>query len=191
VPDVTNREGNMRHLAAFVGVVVVAALGAGASTAAPAEQIHISINDTFVDDFWSEQCGFTVTFNFTADVHVTLVRNQEGLIVREIDRAGGGRITYSSDNGSFSFPAAPSQYDYGSGAVIGSSVVVSFPGLQGHVPGLIATDAGLVRLEGVVVSGFDEFGIPELDFTNAEVVVDVGNREGLESIRAAICGALS
>jgi hypothetical protein len=181
----------MRHLAAFVGVVVVAALGAGASTAAPAEQIHISINDTFVDDFWSEQCGFTVTLNFTADVQVTLVRNQDGLIVREIDRAGGGRITYSSDNGSFSFPTAPSQFDYGSGAVIGSSVVVSFPGLQGHAPGFIASDAGLVRLEGVVVTGFDEFGIPELDFTNAELVVDVGNREGFERIRAAICGALS
>jgi hypothetical protein len=181
----------MRHLAAFVGAVVLAALGAGASTAAPAEQIHISINDTFVSDFLGEQCGFPVTINTTADLHVTLVRNQQGLIVREIDRAGGGRVTYSSDNGSFSFPAAPSQFDYGSGAVIGSSVVASFPGLQGHVPGRVASDAGLVRLEGIIVSGFDEFGIPELDFTNAEVVVDVGNREDSESILAAICGALS
>ena len=181
----------MRHLAAFVGAVVLAALGAGASAAAQAQQIHISINDTVVSDFWSKQCGFTVTINVTADLQVTLVRNQEGLIVREIDRAGGGRITFSSDNGSFSFPAALSIFDYGSGAVIGSSVVVLFPGLQGHVPGLIASDAGLAKLEGVVVTGFDEFGIPELDFSNADLVLDVGNRESLDNIRAAICGALS
>jgi hypothetical protein len=181
----------MRHLAAFVGVVVLAALGAGASTAAKAEQIHIAINDTFVSDFWTEQCGFTVTINASADLQVTLVRNQAGLIVREIDHFGNGRITFSSDNGSFSFPIAPSVFDYGSGAVVGSSVVVLFPGLQGHVPGLVASDAGLVKLEGVVVSGFDEFGIPELDFSNADLVLDVGNRGSLESIRAAICGALS
>jgi hypothetical protein len=181
----------MRHVAALLGAVLLAALGAGASAATPAEQIHISINDSFVSDFWTDQCGFTVTITTTADLQVTLVRNQEGLIVREIDRAGGGRVTFSSDNGSFSFPAAPAQIDYGSGAVIGSSVVMSFPGLQGHIPGVIASDAGLIRLEGVIVSGFDEFGIPELDFTNAEVVVDVGRRADFESLRAAICGALS
>jgi hypothetical protein len=182
----------LRHVMVLVGAVLVAALGAGPSTAAPrAEQIHISIDDTFVDDFWTEQCGFTVTVSFVADVHVTVIRNKAGLIVREIDRAGSGRVTFSSDNGSFSFPAAPSHLDYGSGAVVGSPVVVSFLGLQGHVPGLVSSDAGLVRLEGVVVQGFDEFGIPLLDFTNAEAVFDVGHRADFEDIRAAICGALS
>ena len=182
----------LRHVMVLVGAVLVAALGAGPSTAAPrAEQIHISIDDNFVDDFWTEQCGFDVTISFVADLHVTLIRNQAGLIVRAIDRAGSGRVTFSSDNGSFSFPAAPSQFDYGSGAVVGSPVVFSFPGLGGHVPGLISSDAGLLRLEGVVVEGFDEFGIPLLDFTNAEAVIDAGHRSDFEDIRAAICGALS
>ena len=181
----------MRHLSVFVGAVLLAALGAGAATAARAEQIHISVDDTFVSAFWSQQCGFTVTINVTADLQVTLVRNEEGLVVREIDRFGGGRVTFSSDNGSFSFPTSPSVWDYGSGAVIGSSVVVLFPGLEGHVPGLVASDAGLVRLEGAVVTGLDEFGIPQVDFANAELVIDAGNREDLASIRAAICGALS
>jgi hypothetical protein len=180
----------MRQLVILLSTFVLAAIGAGASSAA-AEQVHISINDSFVSDFWTEQCGFTVTISTTADPQVTLVRNKQGLIVREIDRLGSGRVTFSSDNGSFSFPAAPAQFDYASGAVIGSSVVVTFPGLQGHVPGLVSSDAGLVRLVGVLVTGFDEFGIPELDFTNAEAVIDVGHHADSEDVQAAVCGALS
>jgi len=192
--DGTNNEGGqmLRHMTALIAAIFVAVLGAGASTAAPsAEQIHVSINDVFVSDFWTEECGFTVTITTAGELHVTLIRNQEGLVVREIDRLGGTRVTFSSATGSFSFPTAPSQWDYGSGAVIGSPVVVSFPGLQGHVPGLVASDAGLVRLEGAVVEGFDEFGIPEVDFTNAEPVIDVGHHASFEDVRAAICGALS
>lgn len=181
----------MRHLIVLFGAVLVAALGAGAGTAAPrAEQIHIAIDDTFVSAFWSGQCGFEVTISFVGDLQVTLVRNTEGLVVREIDRTGGVKVTFSSANGSFSFPAAPSLWDYGSGAVIGSSVVISFPGLQGHVPGAIASDAGLLLFAGVV-EGFDEFGIPQVEFLDAPPLTDVGQRSDFEDIRAAICGALS
>ena len=179
----------MRHLFVLAGAVLVAALGAGATTAAPrAEQIHIAINDVFVDDFFSEACGFEVTISVVGDLQVTLIRNEEGLIVREIDRIGGARVTFSSANGSFSFPTAPSQWDYGSGAVIGSQVVVSFAGLQGHVPGVISSDAGLVRLSGTV-EGFDEFGIPLVEFN--EVIKDVGHSNGQEETVAAICDRLS
>ena len=181
----------MWHLAVLAGVALLAALGAGVGTAARAEQVHISINDTFVDDQVSAACGFTVTVNVTAEVQATLVRNGAGLIVRELDHAGGGRVTFSSANGSFSFPVQPVVIDYGSGAMIGSSAVVSFVGLLGHAPGFIASDAGLIRLEGVVVEGFDEFGTPVLDFSNAEAVIDAGNREGGENIVPAICAALS
>jgi hypothetical protein len=68
----------------------------------------------------------------------------------------------SFENGSFSFIAAPANFDYGSGATIGSTAIASFPGLQGHVPGLISSDAGLVRVSGTVVA-FDEFEIPIVD----------------------------
>ena len=182
----------MRHLFLLVAAaVVVAALGAGASTAAPrAEQVHIAINDVSVSEFLSEECGFDVTVSVVGDLQVTLIRNKEGLVVREIDRLGGAKVTFSSEDGSFSFIAQPAQFDYGSGATIGSTAIASFPGLQGHVPGLVASDAGLVRLIGTVV-GFDEFGIPLVDFETAEVLIDVGHRSTQEETVAAICSALS
>jgi hypothetical protein len=117
------------------------------------------------------------------------VYNRAGLIVRETDHIGAGTVTFRSpDTGkSFSFPLQPSQWDYGAGAVVGSSVTVSFT-LQGHVPGLIPSDAGLFRFLGVV-EGFDEFGIPLVDFV--DVIADRGNRESQERISGAICGALT
>jgi hypothetical protein len=176
----------LRHLTALLGALFIA--GVMAATAAPsAEQIHINVNDSFVSDFWSDQCGFDVTISQVGDLHVTLVRNRAGLIVLETDKFGGAKVTFSSANGSFSFPAAPSHWDYGSGAALGSPVIVSFTGLQGHVAGAVASDAGLFRLTGVV-EGFDEFGIPEVAF--GDIVKDVGHRATLEAVRAAICGTL-
>jgi hypothetical protein len=122
----------------------------------------------------------------------TQSRPWQGLVVREIDAAfGDGTFTYSSpDTGnSFSFTFQRSTWDYGDGAVVGSEVLVMFTGLQGHVPGLIATDAGLVRIVGLV-TGFDEFGIPQVDFPNPPLS-DRGNRESGDDILAAICAGLA
>jgi len=108
-----------------------AGIGAGGITAAPrGEQIHIPLDDSFPSEFWTDQCGLPVTISNTGDLHVTLVRNSDGLVVRETDRTGGMKVTFSSANGSFSFPSAPSHWDYGDGAELGSTVVVSFTGLQ-------------------------------------------------------------
>jgi hypothetical protein len=180
----------MRKLAVVILAGVLALVIAGTSGAQQAKQIPISLNDHFQDEGLSELCGVDVFIDVVADLRVTLVYNQRGLIVRETDKAGGGTVTYSSpDTGkSFSFPFQPSQWDYGSGAAIGSPVTVSFTGLFGHVPGLIPSDAGLFRFLGVV-TGFDEFGIPEVDFV--ETIVDRGNRESGERIGAAICAALT
>jgi hypothetical protein len=180
----------MRQLAVLLSVAVVALVAIGTSSGQQAQQIHIAIDDHFQSDFWTDQCGFDVFIDTVADLHVTLVYNSRGLIVREIDRAGGGTITFRSpDTGkSFSFPFQPSQWDYGSGAVIGSQVTISFTGLQGHVPGKISSDAGLLRFIGFV-EGFDEFGIPEVEFV--DVIADRGNRGSLEEVTAAICGTLS
>jgi hypothetical protein len=145
------------------------------SSAQQAQQVPISIDEHFQDEFWTEQCGFAVFIDIVGDLRVTLVYNQSGLIVRETDHIGGGTFTFRSpDTGkSFSFPSQPSQWDYGAGAVVGSPVVVSFTGLGGHVPGLIPSDAGLFRFLGVV-ERFDEFGIPLVEFV--EVIADRGNR---------------
>jgi hypothetical protein len=161
------------------------------STNAQAQQFDIHIDDHFQSEFWSETWGVDVCIDFVADLKVTLVYNQSGLVVRETDKAGGGTITFRSpDTGkSFSFPLQPTQWDYGSGAVVGSDVIISFTGLLGHVPGFGASDAGLFRFRGVV-EGFDEQGIPKLDFLGfTDVIADRGNRE--PDSAAAICAALT
>jgi hypothetical protein len=189
--DTEHKQGElMRKLAVLILAAALALVIAGTSSGQQVQQVPISLNDHFQDEGLSELCGVDVFIDVVADLKVTLVYNQRGLVVREIDRAGGGTITFSSpDTGkSFSFPFQPSQWDYGSGAAIGSPVIVSFTGLFGHVPGLIPSDAGLFRFLGVV-TGFDEFGIPEVDFV--EVIVDRGNRESGERIGAAICSALT
>jgi hypothetical protein len=182
----------MRRFFLLLGAVVLAAVGAGVSHGATprAEQVHISVNSVFVDPDLSAECGFDVAVSFIGDVHVTVIRNKAGLVVREIDRAGGVRVTFSSANGSFSFPSAPAKLDYGSGAQIGSTVIGSFSGLQGHIPGVISSDAGLVRVEGTVI-GFDELGIPMVDFDEVEPFKDVGHRNSGEDVVAAICSTLS
>jgi hypothetical protein len=181
----------MRHVITLIVALLVAALGAGASIAAPrAQQVHIAIDDSFVDEGFTQACGFEVTISVIGDLQVTLIRNKDGLVVRELDRLGGTKVVFSSDDGSFSFPTAPSQWDYGSGAMVGSPVIVTFPGLQGHAAGFIDSDAGMLRVTGTV-DGFDEFGIPTVDFDGGEVLLDVGNLNTEEEVDAAVCSALS
>jgi hypothetical protein len=179
----------MRQLTALLSIAFAALLMA-APSGATARQVHVTIDNHFQDEGLSEQCGFDVFVDVVADLQATLVYNQSGLIVREIDHFGGGTITYRSpDTGnSFSFTINPSQWDYGSGAVVGSSATVSFTGLFGHVPGELDSDAGLFRLLGTVV-GFDEFGIPIVEFS--EVIADRGNHNSGEEIDAAICAELT
>jgi hypothetical protein len=180
----------LRQLFVLGNALVLAAVLAVGGTAAPrAEQIHIALDESFPSAFWTGQCGVPVTVSNSGDLHVTLVRNKAGLIVRENDMTGGMKIEFSSPYGSFTFPSAPSQWDYGDGAVLGSPVVVTFTGLQGHVAGSVASDAGLIRFLGEV-EGVDEFGIPMVEFGDV-VLKDVGQRSTLEAVRAAICGALA
>jgi hypothetical protein len=180
----------LRRLVVLLGLVALALMAATTGSAAQAKQISIDLNDSFQDPDLSAECGVDVFVSFVAPLRVTLVYNRSGLIVREMDHAGNGRVTYRSpDTGkSFSFPIQPSQWNYGSGAVIGSRATFQFVGLFGHVPGLIASDAGLFRAVGVV-TGFDEFGIPEVELT--EVIAERGNINSGEEITAAICAALT
>ena len=179
----------MRYLSMLAAWAVVALVVVGTGAGARAEHVTIQLDDHFEATGLSAVCGFPVFIDFVGELKVTLIRNEEGLIVREIDHVGGGaKITYSSANGSFSFPQTSSSWDYGDGAEVGSEVIVSVHGLFGHVPGLIQSDAGLFRYRGVV-TGFDEFGIPTVDFV--EVIADRGGRNSEEDIDAAICEALS
>jgi hypothetical protein len=177
-------------------VALIALLGLMVAAPADAQQarhVRIVVDESFTDEFWTETCGTEVVISLEATLNVTLVYNKQGLIVREIDPSGGGTVTFSAPatGNSFSFPFQTAIFDYGAGAAVGSTFTAKFVGLFGHVPGLIASDAGQLILTGGVVTGFDEFGIPLLDFENAEVLVEHGNFESEEDIQAAVCGALT
>jgi hypothetical protein len=176
--------------AALVALIAVLGLMAAApADAQEAKHVKINIDDTFVSDFWTETCGTEVVISIEGTLNVTAVYNQEGLIVKTID-SGGLTFTFSAPatGNSFSHPSQPGIFDYGAGAEVGSTFTAKFPGQFGHVPGAIAADAGQVIFSGVVV-GFDEFGLPIVDFT--EVLVMHGNFESREDVEAAICGTLT
>jgi hypothetical protein len=176
-------------------VALIAVLGLLVAAPADAQQarhLTIVIDDSSVSDFWTETCGTTVVISAEATLNVTLVYNQAGLLVREIDPSGGGTVTFSAPEtgNSFSFPFGATVIDYGAGAEVGSTFSLKAVGLFGHVPGSIASDAGQLVLTGVVF-GFEENGSPLLDFTEAELLVEHGNFESEEDVQAAVCGMLT
>jgi predicted aconitase with swiveling domain len=190
---VTRRNTPTLRTALVALIALLGLLVAAPADAQPARHVTINVEDTFVDDFWTEACGTTVVISVEGTLHVTLLYNEEGLIVKEIDPSSGLTVTFSAPEtgNSFSFPANTAIFDYGAGAEVGSTFTAKFVGLGGHVPGVIASDAGLTIVAGGVVEGFDEFGIPLLDFTEAQVVVEHGNFESGEDIVAAVCGTLT
>jgi hypothetical protein len=171
-------------------IAVLALIVAASATAAQARHLTIEIHESFSNDFLSTACKTDVIVSFDATLNVTLVYNQAGLLVREIDPSGGGTVTFSAPltGNSFSFPFQTTIIDYGAGAEVGSTFTMMLVGLFGHVPGLIASDAGQVIVTGVV-EGFEDNGSPLLEFT--DFVLARGNRSSGEDITAAICAALT
>ena len=159
----------------------------GGAQAATPEQLSIDISESFP----IEGCDTELVVTITGSVNVTLFRNSAGLVVRELDQTPASVVTFSSpETGrSFSFPnSLAATHDYGDGAQAGSTVVLTLRGLLGHVTGHIASDAGTVTLVGVV-EGFDEFGVPLVDFPDPPIR-ETGNREPGEDIGDAFCEAL-
>ncbi|HEX5014354.1 MAG TPA: hypothetical protein VFV72_09385 [Candidatus Limnocylindrales bacterium] len=182
---------SFQRLARIGGAVALATVAFASPAAAAAKHLDIEIHDGFLDDFLTEECGTTVIVAFDASLKVTLVYNDEGLIVREIDPNGPGRTTYTApDTGNtFSIPWSGGTIDYGDGATIGSTWTSQTHGLLGHIPGYIASDAGRIVFSGYV-SGFDEWGSPLIETT--DVLFEVGNREGGSgAILEAFCAALT
>jgi hypothetical protein len=171
-------------------IAALALIAAAPVTAAQARHLTIEIHESFPNDFLSAACKTEVVVSFDATLNVTLVYNQAGLLVQEIDPSGGGTVTFAAPltGNSFSFPFQATIIDYGAGAEVGSTFTMKLAGLFGHVPGLVASDAGQTVLTGVV-EGFEENGSPLLEIT--DFVLAHGNRSSGEDITAAICSALT
>jgi hypothetical protein len=176
-----------RVIAVATAVVALAA----ASATAGVQQLTRTVNEVDPGESadWTALCGFQVTVTYTGESRVTLVYDGSGLVVREID-SGSVMKTYTSANGSYSFHVSPAQFTYPGGASIGSTAVATFVGLQGHAPGFISSNAGLVRVEGTVVD-FDG-GIPVVAFEGTtDPILAVGHHQGPDVVGPAVCAALS
>jgi hypothetical protein len=180
----------MRPLKVFLcALCALAVLALAATAGAGVQRYSFPIDETFVDEYHSDICGFEVTIQIDATAHVLLTTDANGNVVSEIDTITG-LITWMSDTGSFKFPLnQPIMFDYGEGAEIGSTATIKILGLFGHATGEIPSDAGILILTGTVV-GFSPEGIPEVDF-NGEVTFQHGNFEEGDVIDQAICSALS
>jgi hypothetical protein len=134
-----------------------------------------------------------VTVTLSGAVDETLIYNDAGLVVRQIENAPAATATFSSPYGSFSFPeAATSVFTYPGGATLGSTANYHASGLLqfGLVPGFGVSNAGIDIVANAVVVDFTPEGIPAVDFTDATIVISHGNRNSDEDIFNAICAAL-
>src|SRR4051812_3504852 len=177
-------------------LVTGALVAAGPASAQATRHVKhvIPISETFTNEFLSDQCGFDVVTSITGNVNVTLFYNDSGLIAREIDTtSSGSKVTYSapSTGQSFSHPnSLVYHYDYGAGATVGSAVTIRLTGLFGHVTGLVPSDAGIDVFSNGVVEGFDDLGIPEVDF-GPDPTLAHGNRVPGDQVLTAVCASLS
>jgi hypothetical protein len=160
----------MRMLALLVAACAAAFVVAGAN-AAQHEQFAIQVQDSFVAPFMSAACGVPVTITLDGVARVSLTRNDDGLVVKEHDVLSSFTATFASPlalgGTGLSFTnrsPGVATFDYGEGAAIGSSAVITLTGLQGPAAGASSSVAGgYQRLIGTVY-GFSPEGIPLVDF---------------------------
>jgi hypothetical protein len=185
----------MRRLLVFITVALSALAVAATSSAQRAVHLNnvIDISNSFQSPLLSEACGFPVTVTVSGALDVTLIYNDAGLVVRHIENTPAATATFSSPNGSFSFPeAATSVFTYPGGATLGSTANFHSSGLLrfGLVPGFGVSNAGIDIVANAVVVDFTPEGIPVVDFTDATIVISHGNRNSDEEVFTAICAAL-
>jgi hypothetical protein len=181
-------------IVALIAAVLVALGGASAAKAGRAVHLQgvFDRSGSFVDPFLSDQCGFPVTVSFNISGDVTLVYNDAGLVVKEIDTSPDSKVTYSSEFGSFTYPVALTLVTtYPGGAMIGSTANSIFSGVLSIVTGEQQAAAGVSITENAVVVGFTTEGVPEIDFTATTSSTFHGTDASLDTFVSATCGALS
>jgi hypothetical protein len=138
-----------------------------------------------VDKFLTDYCGFEVTFTLTGTASATLVYNDAGLIIREVDTYPAARITFSGNGNSFSYPSSSQILvtSYPDGATIGAPAQLIFTGFFGS-PGS-TTNAGPDMILGHVVD-FTAEGLPVVVFD--EILASHGPRPA--DFAGDICAAL-
>jgi hypothetical protein len=185
----------MRKLACFAAICAAAVAVTGAAAAAP-ERLVAPIQDTFYAPFMSDVCGVPVTITIEGTAQVTLWRNDAGLVVREHDVLSSFTAVFASPvelggTGRSFMNRSPgvATFDYGSGATLGSTALITLTGSAGPAAGAgSAATAGLQRLTGTVVA-FSPEGIPIVDF-DGPVLIEHGTWPSFDVVMAQRCDAL-
>jgi len=185
----------MRKLALLAATCAAAVAATSAGAAGP-ERFRIPVQDTFYAPFMSEACGVPVTITLQGTANVLLQRNDAGLVVREHDVLSSFTAVFESPTdlggtGRSFTNRSPgvATFDYGAGATLGSTAVVTLTGLAGPAAGAgSAVTAGLQRLIGTVI-GFSPEAIPIVDF-DGPVIVEHGTWPEFDLVLAQRCEAL-
>jgi hypothetical protein len=174
------------HLIAAVGLAAASLFGtAGPAAAATPQIVRIPVHsERSFDD-----CGFVVDVVRTGTFSATVWHNAAGLAVQERDVYSSLHRTFTNEETGKSVSDVVSQslaFDYGSGAVVGSSVEITLTGMESNVPGFGGPSTGRVVLPGTVV-GFDpQFGLPLIDAPDQDPLFLAGRQPDQD-----ICAALS
>jgi hypothetical protein len=183
-----------RRIGLLVSLVALLALGGGmlAATpawAAPPKHFQIPLNSSFHNDRLSAACGFDVNVVTTGNLDVTLLYDQSGTLIKEVDTypAFAYFITAPSTGVTLrSSSPAVVHVDYTGGGAVGTSAVVSESGLQFMVQhGVMFT--GRQVFDAVVVDQSPE-GIPE--YEPGDLIFQSGNFFPGDDVPLA-CAALS
>jgi hypothetical protein len=180
-----------RRIGLLASLVALLALGGGMLAAAPAwatppTHFQIPLNDSFRNDRISAACGFDVFVVTTGNLDVTLLYDQGGALIREIDTfpAFSYFLSAPSTGGSIrSSSPAVVHTGYTGGGAPGTTAVVTWTGLQFMVQhGVIRT--GRQVFDAVV----DADGIPE--YTDDDLISQSGNFFPGDDV-PFLCAALS
>ena len=150
--------------------------------------VHITgipIAFSVVDEFFSDACGYDVTFTVTGTGSATLVYNDAGLVIREVDTEPAARITFSGNGNSFSYQSNTILVtSYPEGAFIGAPATAIATGFYGKAPGSTPNAGPDIVLAHVI--DFTAEGLPLIEFD--ELIAAHGPRPA--DFVEATCAAL-
>ena len=172
-----------------VGVAVMAttlALTATPAQAAPPAHFSERISLTYPEAYLTDLCGFPVFFSLVGNLDTTLLYDQCGAIISEIDTQPGATLSFTAPTTGKSFSAI-NRTDYTDGAALGSETISSGGGLSLKVPG-VSAQAGHAVFSGIVVDQ-TPYGVPIVAFTG--VISWSGHENDPDAVDAAFCTALA
>jgi hypothetical protein len=178
--------------AATSAVLTMATVPGTAVAASGPDRVTVDISESQTSASLSEACGTEVVVTVSGTQEITLWRNEEGLVVRELDRTPGAFITWSApETGQSTKTRADlvSTWDYGDGAVLGGPVTFEFHGMRFHLPGSGTGTYAWREVSEGDVDGFDPGGVPAVD--DGTLVSLVGHVPEDFDFAEAVCGLLT